>query len=162
MSSSLKFIKIFPGEQELGLEQLKKCIKYGKYSQVEGESSLLRIWVNEKKYDQAVKLADSLISRYPGYLYCYRYKTRALIELGKYKEALETQEKLLEQIKANEYSLKYTELEVEVELLKIYILLEQRELARKFGNDLLKKYKYFRIDRVVEKVREIEDIVEEL
>ncbi|MCK4668408.1 hypothetical protein KAU33_16765 [Candidatus Dependentiae bacterium] len=157
-----KWLKIFPGEKELGLSQLEKCIQEGNYTRVEGESSLLRILVYEERFPEAVELADSLISRYPGFLFCYRYRGIALVKQKKFKSAIDNQYEMMEIINNSKYAVKYTLFEVEKELFYIYIEMGDHKKAREYGTELTVKYKKYRTGRIGKELPKIKKTLKKL
>ncbi len=157
-----KWLPFFPNEKELGLEQLQIAINEGRYTKVEGESSLLRILVNEGKYEEAIDLANKIIKDYPGYLYCYRYRAIAYVKLERYEEAIQNHLELLKMIEASPYSTKFTMIEVQEELLRFYIFKGDINYALEYGNQLLNDYRNFKSGKVGEKVEEIKKSLKEI
>ncbi|HDS08783.1 MAG TPA: hypothetical protein ENN73_01020 [Firmicutes bacterium] len=157
-----KWLPFFPNEKELGLEQLQIAIDEGRYTKVEGESSLLRILVNEEKYEEAIKLADYIIAKYPGYLYCYRYRATAFIKLQRYDDAIRGHLDLIDLIMASPYSTKFTLIEVQEELLGFYIQKGDYAEARRFGKILLNDYQNFKSGEVGKKVEKIRKSLKEI
>ena len=77
-------------EREKGLKEIQEVINNGRYCATEAASSYLLMLYNEKKYMDVVNYADSILSEYPNYLYCYRYKAKSYKKMNKVKETIET------------------------------------------------------------------------
>ncbi len=74
-------------KRDTGIAQVKIAIAKGVLAQANARESLLRIYYEEKQYDDAVSLGDSLLELNPGNLYARYFMTTSLIELEEFPRA---------------------------------------------------------------------------
>ncbi len=75
--------------REEGMSEIKKTIEHGFLAVANARETLLRIYINEGRYDESVALADSMDKANPLDPYCLLYYTQGLIALGKLDAAEE-------------------------------------------------------------------------
>ena len=91
-SAMTKVMFWLPGVEDKraeGIERLRKSMNHGVYTRQASAANLVDILVNEKRYEEAVALADSMLLRYPGALSFWWGKARALYGLGEFQTATE-------------------------------------------------------------------------
>ena len=80
--------------REQGIAEVRMSADRGIYSPVEASCSLVRIFHNEKNYEQALVEALKIKEKYPRYLYSYWYMASCYWELGDFAKMIEIYKEL--------------------------------------------------------------------
>jgi tetratricopeptide (TPR) repeat protein len=89
----------FPsGDKKKGLSQLRSSAEKATYANVEASYFLLQIYFNyEKKYNEALKIADRLYRAYPRNVIFHRYLGRCYMMMGMWNEMNQTFRQIVKQ-----------------------------------------------------------------
>ncbi|MBN2227244.1 MAG: hypothetical protein JW763_07745 [candidate division Zixibacteria bacterium] len=87
MAENFLWLPFISDRREEGIAQIKKTIDHGFLASYNARESLLRIYFNEQRYEDAVALADSLEAGNPNDAYCLLYYAQSLMMLDRTDEA---------------------------------------------------------------------------
>jgi tetratricopeptide (TPR) repeat protein len=102
-SAMTKVMFWLPGVEDKraeGIERLRKSMNHGVYTRQASAANLLDILVNERRYQEAMALADSMLTRYPKALSFWWGKAQALYGLGKWRRATEQFKAILAKVES--------------------------------------------------------------
>jgi predicted Zn-dependent protease len=93
---------LFPkGNKALGLKQLEQVAENAFYTRVEAQYFLFRLYASEeKKPNEALRISEYLVSKYPNNPYFHRSYARHLYSVGRWTEAMDESLKILERIES--------------------------------------------------------------
>ncbi len=74
-------------ERQKGINEIKISIEKGKFAEIPGKISLMRIYIEEKNYNELIKLADELLKEY-NFLYPLWYKAFSNVQIGEWQKAI--------------------------------------------------------------------------
>ena len=99
----LKAVSLPQGDKEIGLQMLRISAKNALYAKVEADYALLEILTNiEKKFTEAVQIAERLYTKYPNNPDFHKYYARNLYYTGNYAKAETVWKDLLRRVKARQ------------------------------------------------------------
>ncbi len=99
----LKAVRLPQGDKEIGLQMLRISAKSALYAKVEADYALLEILTNiEKKFSEAVQIAERLHTKYPNNPDFHKYYARTLYYTGSYAKAEEAWEELFKRVRARQ------------------------------------------------------------
>lgn len=101
MARVLWFLPFIKDERDLGIEQLILAVRNGLYTNIEAKFALLRVYNNEKMYDNAIIFADDLMKEFPDNVFLPWQKAMALDALKKHREAADVYQHLIELYKTS-------------------------------------------------------------
>jgi len=107
-------------DKEKGIRQYKLAAEKGRYAADEAEYGLLRVYIEEKRYQEALSLAEELKSINPNDPFVLWMIGQAYIGLGNWDEALKNYQRLLEYFKSSVYSDLMAEVECRYWLAYVY------------------------------------------
>lgn len=90
-------------DREKGIEQYKLAATKGRYAKAEAKYGLLRVYIEEKRYPEALNLAEQLKSINPDDPFVLWMTGQAYIGLQSWDEAAENYQKLLQNFKSSPY-----------------------------------------------------------
>lgn len=88
-TKELWWLPFISDKREQGIQELYLAIGKGKFVPLASRSALLRIYVEEKRYEDCIKIADELLKEYNFDLHPLWFKGYSLIKLKQWKEANE-------------------------------------------------------------------------
>lgn len=96
---------LFPkGDKELGLQQLEQVANNAFYTRVEAQYFLFRLYASEEKEPfKALQISEYLHTKFPNNPYFHRSYARHLYTVGRWMEAVEESEQILERIDSNTF-----------------------------------------------------------
>ncbi|UZD23713.1 tol-pal system protein YbgF [Algoriphagus halophytocola] len=96
---------LFPkGSKELGLQQLEQVANNAFYTRVEAQYFLFRLYASEEKEPfKALQISEYLHHKFPNNPYFHRSYARHLYTVGRWIEAVEESEQILERIDSNTF-----------------------------------------------------------
>lgn len=86
-TKGLWWLPFVSDKREQGFQELYLSIEKGKFVPLASRTALLRIYVEEKRYQDCIKIADELIKDYNRDLHPLWFKGYSLIKLKQWKEA---------------------------------------------------------------------------
>lgn len=86
-SKILWFLPFVNDERESGIKDIYLAISKGRYSKYQALGTLIGIYQNEKKYEKALGVAESILEAYPENLYALKMKAILYADLEKWDEA---------------------------------------------------------------------------
>ena len=106
-------VKLFPeGNKLVGIEQLENASRNSFYTRTESQFFLMKIYLAEKKLSKALQLSKYLHELYPLNSIFDRYNTQLLYQNGRFMQAYNKANKILENFKSNIYGYNYDEARV--------------------------------------------------
>jgi len=105
------FVDLFKNERESGLQEIELCIEKGQFAGVYAKHAFIRVYLEEKRYKEALVLTKEFQTDFPNDLFCLWYGGLALVGLNRWSEALDIYTKL-EQILS---TIDYRGIEADVE-----------------------------------------------
>lgn len=107
-------------DREKGISQYKLAAEKGRYAKDEAKYGLLRVYIEEKRYEEALNLAEELKSINPDDPFIWWMTGQAYIGLQSWDEAVENYQKLLQNFKSSPYYDLMAEVECKYRLAYIY------------------------------------------
>lgn len=161
-SSKTEFINWLPfidDEKDLGIKYLKEAIKYSGYNSHLAIHSLIWIYIEQKDFESAIKLAHSALKLYPDSRIFKWGLARAYesIDANKsilfYKEILNSYPKKLKSNKINEVTLKHL-------LAQLYMRINNKEESLRICNEILtiKSYTEFEKDKLQSRLERVKQL----
>lgn len=165
-SNKTEFINWLPfidDEKELGIKYLQKAIKFSGYNSHLAIHSLIWIYIDQKDFDDAIKVAELALKNYPKSRIFKWGAARAFEEIDPaksiilYKEILSSYPKNLKSNKINEVTLKHI---IAQQLVKI----NKQGEALKICNEILTitDYTKFEFDEVDDRLERVRTLKKEL
>ena len=90
-------------DREKGIKELYLSIEKGKFTPLASRTGLLRVFVEEKRYEDCIKLADELMSDYEPDLHARWFKGYSLIKLERWEEAFELYNEIYSLLTAKDF-----------------------------------------------------------
>jgi tetratricopeptide (TPR) repeat protein len=90
-------------DREKGIAQYKLSIEKGRYAREEAKYGLLRVYIEEKDYDKALKLGEELKSINSSDPFAFWMNGQTYIGIKNWDEALKTYQELLDYFKSSPY-----------------------------------------------------------
>jgi len=96
-SAYSKFLLFLPfiDKRDIGIKYLLASLKQGVFTKYESKNALLRVYINENMFDQAIEIADGMSEKYPKDVYCLMRKGEALSQQEKWGDVAENYQKVL-------------------------------------------------------------------
>jgi tetratricopeptide (TPR) repeat protein len=123
--------------REQGIEELIKATRQGYLSTYNARESLLRVYLNEGRYPEMLRLADSLAELNPGDPYCLLYHAQGLIAVGRFDEAEEKLRMLRAAWKKSPFYDPFGFYEAEYLTAEIFYKRGDKEAARKIIDKII-------------------------
>jgi len=86
-SKDFLWLPFVSDRRKQGIEEIIKAAEQGYLSTYNARESLLRVYLNEGRYAEMLRLADSLAELNPGDPYCLLYHAQGLMAVGRLDEA---------------------------------------------------------------------------
>lgn len=165
-SSKTEFINWLPfidDEKELGIKYLKEAVKYSGYNSHLAIHSLIWIYIEQKDFESAIKLAQSALENYPdsrifkwGLARSYE-SVDAKKSIILYKEILDSYPTSLKSNLVNEVTLKHI-------IAQLFARLNNKTEAIKFCNEILsiKSFAEFEKDKLQSRLERVKQLKSEL
>lgn len=109
-SALMKDLWWMPGikdRREEGIAQLRKAREEGVYTNISASVTLIDIFINEERFDDALSVAEEMLEKYPESMLFKWGRARALFGLGLYEKASVIFEELLRKTENAEYDNHY-------------------------------------------------------
>lgn len=104
----LVYLALPPGDRARGLRELTIAGERGATTQMLSKFALLQIYSGaDKMFEQALPLADELLSRFPGNPELYFQAALVYSELGRFSEALEVGRRIRANLESGQYHFTY-------------------------------------------------------
>jgi tetratricopeptide (TPR) repeat protein len=150
LSKALWWMPGLGDERETGIRQLQKCIEGGRYTSMPAAGNLLLILLEEKRYEEAIRICEKTLSRYPGNRYFLLGMAEAQYRLGDLTEAERLFRLILDLCDSEEFNKNVNSLRCRSALAGIY---EKRQMWIKAAAECrrAKQYRFNDTDRIVAK-----------
>jgi tetratricopeptide (TPR) repeat protein len=157
----LDWLPFVPNEEELGIDYLKKAIKFSGYNSHLAVHSLIWIYIEQGDFDNAVKVADTALNRDPdsrlfkwGLARAYENKNPE-ISINLYEEILNSYPKELKTNKINIITLKHL-------IAQQYVKLGKNKEALDLCNEILaiygySKYEFEKLSKRLDRVKQLKN-----
>ena len=109
-SAKTKILWWLPGvedKREPAIQALKKLLGAGTYVKESSSLNLIDMLLNEKRYSEALKIANKMLARYPSSLIIKWRKAEALLGLGEFDKAEKLYNKILKRIELGQFESNY-------------------------------------------------------
>lgn len=126
----LHWLPFVSDDREVGIAYLQRCASSGVYNRYVAINSLINIFLEEKRYDDALRYADTALAHYPFNRSFLWGKATALDRMGNAQAAAQVYSRLLDEILADTAENRYNELVCRLNLAKNLIALKQFPAAR--------------------------------
>ena len=165
-SNKTEFINWLPfidDEKELGIEYLQNAIKYSGYNSHLAIHSLIWIYIEQKDFEDAKKVAESALKNYPqsrifkwGLARAYENIDPAK-SIKLYKEILNSYPKNLKSNRVNEVTLKHI-------IAQQFVRLKKTDEALNICNEILliKDYTKYELEKVSDRLERVKNLKQEL
>jgi tetratricopeptide (TPR) repeat protein len=107
-------------ERATGIQQLEKCIETGEYTKLPSGTNLLRIFIEEERYDDAIKLAERYLKLYPNNRFFLFGMAEAHYLSGNIEEAERIFTYILDLVDSEEFNNNVNALRLHAYLAKIF------------------------------------------
>jgi predicted Zn-dependent protease len=159
----INWLPFFDDEKELGIKYLQKAIKYSGYNSHLAIHSLIWIYIEQKDFENAKKVAELALKNYPNSRIFKWGLARAFEEIDPeksiilYKEILNSYPKNLKSNKINEVTLKHI---IAQQLVKI----NKQNEALKICNEILAltNYTKFELDKISDRLERVKALEQKL
>lgn len=150
LSKALWWMPGLRDERETGIQQLQKCMKEGQYTRMPAGNNLLRVFIEEKRYDDAVRICGQYLSRYPRNRYFLYGQAEALYLKGDLEEAEKLFLQVLDLCDSEEFNNNVNSLRCHSLLASIY---EKKQWWTKAAAECrrAKQYRFNETDRILAK-----------
>ncbi|MFC1562849.1 hypothetical protein ACFL4Z_02220, partial [candidate division KSB1 bacterium] len=101
-SKTFWWLPFIGDERQKGINEIKLSIKKGKFTEIPGKTSLLRIYIEEKKYNEVFELADEILKEY-NFLNPLWFKGFALIYTEDWQKAIDLYNEILKKLQEKYY-----------------------------------------------------------
>ena len=101
-SKILHFL-LFRNDQQTGIKQVWKAIKKGKYTEIEGKYALVAIYYDNGDYEKAFAVNQELFQIFPTNPSCLYMRCQLFEQQGKWEQAKQTYQQLLNHLWNSEY-----------------------------------------------------------
>lgn len=153
-SKAFLWLPFVADRREQGIEELRLCIDSGYLATHGARESLLRIYLEEKRYEELLGLADSLEKLTPYDPYSLLFYVRGLTELNRLDEAKEKLRKLKLAWKRSPYYCPIGMFEAELIMADIFYRDGDKESARNIIDKIIAKKEHSRDHAYFEKTLE--------
>jgi tetratricopeptide (TPR) repeat protein len=159
----LNWLPFVDDEKELGIKYLQKAVEYSGYSSHLAINSLAWIYIEQKDFSSAIKLADSALKEHPNsriYIWilarCYQ-EVDVSKSISLYQKVLESYPKDLKSNKINEVTLKHL---IAQQLVKI----KKKDEALNLCNEILsiKGYTNFEKDALNNRLERVQNLKKDI
>lgn len=123
--------------REEGISEIKETIEHGYLATFNARETLLRVYVNEERFDEALALADSMNKINPQDPYCLLYFTQGLIATGRLDDADEKLRLLRIAWKKSQFYDPFGFYEAEYYSAQIFLKRGDQETAKRIINKIL-------------------------
>ena len=96
----LPFVK---DNRQMGIDMIKLAIKKGKYAKEDAKYAMVRIYVENKEYENAFAMVEKLRKIHPNKSFLLWFLGRAQLETKRYADAINTYQTLLKELIASPY-----------------------------------------------------------
>ncbi len=161
----LKWLPFVKDETQLGIENLRMAVDHASYHRYSAINSLLWIYIDQKKYQSAIDLAEKTLKQFPGSRFFMWPLARAYEEID-IQKAIDTYRELLASYSKLPESNFYNEIVIKHILAQQYVKLGDKKTALDLCNQILslknlsdytKDKLGDRLDRVIDLKRELSD-----
>ncbi len=136
-SRKTEFFDWIPGyidEKEEGIRLLEKAVRHPTYNTYLAVNSLIWIYIDQKKYNKAVNLAEKVLKEYPGSRFFEWGLARAYEEINRYK-AIGVYKKILVSLPENMNH--YNEIILKHLIAQQYSALDEKQEALRLCDEIL-------------------------
>ncbi|UCD16797.1 MAG: hypothetical protein JSV44_10105 [Candidatus Zixiibacteriota bacterium] len=137
MAEDFLWLPFVSGRRKEGITQIRKAIAGGYLASHNARETLLPIYLNERRYDDLVLLADSLEMVNPDDPYCLLYYAEGLMQLDRFDEAGQMLRRLRRIWKESQYFDEAGLFEAELIVAEILYREGDSESARKITGKIL-------------------------
>lgn len=118
-------------KREKAINMLFFARQLGTYVKLPCSAQLIQILCNEKRYNEALDIAENMITQYPVNLLFQWGKAESLLGLGRYENAHKCYMKILERIEKEQFESNYNIVLCRYYLGKVYFQQKKRDLCVK-------------------------------
>jgi tetratricopeptide (TPR) repeat protein len=101
-SRMLWFLPFVSDKRQMGIEQLITAVRKGLYTGVEAQYALLRVYNNEKMYDNTLVFAQTLLEKFPRDIFCLNEMSYAYRQMQQWDNVIQTEQKIIDRCMAIE------------------------------------------------------------
>ena len=161
----LKWLPFVKDETQIGIKNLQIAVDHASYHRYSAINSLLWIYIDQKKYQSAIDLAEKTLEQFPGSRFFMWPLARAYEEIN-IQKAIDIYRKLLASYSKLPDSNFYNEIVIKHILAQQYVKLGDKKMALDLCNQILslknlsdytKDKLGDRLDRVIDLKRELSD-----
>ena len=162
-TESLKWLPFIKDEREEGIKYLKKAVEKATYTNYMAVNSLLWIYIDQKKYQDAINLAEKMLNEYPDCRYFLWPEARAYEGVDK-RKAISLYEKILSMYKNMKNNNHYNEIVLEHIIARQYAKLSEKQKALRYCNEILSitNLSDFVKDKLGDRLEHVQDLKKEL
>ncbi|MCK4776949.1 MAG: hypothetical protein KAS39_01150, partial [Actinomycetia bacterium] len=137
MAKSLNWLSAAEGEIDKGIELIKVSINKGKYTPIEAESSLLRVYYLLERYDESLEICKKILIKYPEFLFCKWHLIKSLVGLKEWKRVLKECDKFEKFFQTNADPGELAFVEINHYRCVAYYHLGEKDKALKIGEEIV-------------------------
>lgn len=162
-TESLKWLPFIKDEREEGIKYLKMAVEKATYTKYMAINSLLWIYIDQKKYNEAISLAEKSLKEYPDCRYFLWPQARAFEGVDN-KKAISLYEKILDMYRNMKNNNHFNEIVLEHIIARQYLKLGDKQKALDYCNRILslKNLSDFVKDRLGDRLDHVRDLKKEL
>ncbi len=89
-------------ERQKGIDEILISIKKGKFTDIPGKMSLMRVYIEEKDYNKVLEIAEDLINKY-NFLQPLWFKSFSLIQIEEWQKGIESYNQVLKKLREKHF-----------------------------------------------------------
>ncbi len=132
----LKWLPFVKDERESGIKNLQSAINHSTYHEYLAVNSLLWIYIDQKKYQAAVELAEKILKKYPSSRFILWPLARAYEEID-IKKSISIYKSILDSYSQMKNSNHYNEIVLKHIMAQQYVKLNEKKIALDLCNEIL-------------------------
>lgn len=159
----LKWLPFVKDETESGIKNLESAINHSTYNEYMAVSSLLWIYIDQKKYQQAVELAEKILKKYPSSRFIMWPLARAYEGIN-IKKSIDIYKSILNSYSQREKSNHYNEIVLKHIIAQQYVKLNEKNKALDLCSDILsiKNLSEYVLDKLGDRLDRVRELKKEL
>lgn len=155
----LKWLPFVKDERESGIKNLQEAINHSTYNNYLAVNSLLWIYIDKKKYQEAIELAEKILKRYPSSRFIMWPLARAYEEID-IKRSINIYGNILDSYSQRKKSNNYNEIVLKHIIAQQYVKLGEKQKALNLCNEILSvnnlsEYVQDKLGNRLDRVREL-------
>jgi tetratricopeptide (TPR) repeat protein len=143
----LNWLPFIKDEKQEGIEYLKKAITHSSYNTYLAINSLIWIYIDSGELNQAIKLSEEALKKYPGSRF-FKYSLARAYEDIDHSKAIEYYYEILNSYPQTKNPHRYNEIELKHKIAQQYAKMGEKQKALELCNEILNIRNMSEYDRI--------------